>query len=192
MQAEWEATRTRALAELPGRFGFPDLASFVRAVRAAATKAGPKKSHSKRPTADTAKKQKTTAPKTRKGMAPKSKATPSPALPSPAPSEQHGEKSDRASGKAMPGGTTTTSQAEATWPVGTSLDDPKNFGLRPDRAVLERGPLSRDAFQAKLAEALRFATRVLHTSKVPAAVWREWRSFERELHAARQSPSQTP
>jgi hypothetical protein len=65
-------------------------------------------------------------------------------------------------------------------PSGTSLDDPKNFGLLPDLSLLE--PTGEDARsrQAKLSEALKFAQQVLHTSGVPAAVWREWRQFERK------------
>jgi hypothetical protein len=74
-----------------------------------------------------------------------------------------------------------------TWPQGDSLADPKNFGRRPDRAVLERGALSAEAHRSALAEALKFATQVLHTSKVPALVWRVWRAYERELQGALQA-----
>ena len=74
-----------------------------------------------------------------------------------------------------------------TWPQGDSLADPKNFGRRPDRAVFERGALSAEAHRSMLAEAMKFATQVLHTSKVPAQVWREWRAYERELQGALQA-----
>lgn len=64
-------------------------------------------------------------------------------------------------------------------PAGTSLDDPANFGLMPDFSlVASAGPLE-PATRERLAEAFGFATRVLHTSRIPAAVWREWRRFEK-------------
>src|SRR5690606_11854220 len=70
--------------------------------------------------------------------------------------------------------------AEPPRPAGTSLDDPKNFGLMPDLGLL--GTTSGDSpqQQAKLTGALKFAHQVLHTSGVPAPVWREWRQFERK------------
>lgn len=70
--------------------------------------------------------------------------------------------------------------AEPSRPSGTSLDDPKNFGLMPDPSLLEATNGDAQARQSKLSEALKFAQRVLHTSGVPAAVWREWRQFERK------------
>lgn len=83
------------------------------------------------------------------------------------------------------GGMAKTAQSaqvptEPPRPSGTSLDDPKNFGLLPYLSLLE--PTGEDARsrQAKLSEALKFAQQVLHTSGVPAAVWREWRQFERK------------
>lgn len=69
-------------------------------------------------------------------------------------------------------------------PSGTSLDDPANFGQMPDFTLLERGALEVSVHRTQLADALRFATKVLHTSKVPAAVWREWRQFERQVMEA--------
>lgn len=68
--------------------------------------------------------------------------------------------------------------AEPSRPSGTSLDDPKNFGLLPDASLLETITGDTRPQQAKLVEAIQFAQRVLHTSGVPAAVWREWRQFE--------------
>lgn len=70
--------------------------------------------------------------------------------------------------------------AEPPRPVGTSLDDPKNFGLMPDLGLLETTSGDSPQQQAKLTGALKFAQQVLHTSGVPAAVWREWRQFERK------------
>lgn len=192
MQAEWDAECARALAELPGRFGFTDLASFVRAVREAAGAKSTKKSREMDVRVVSGKKVTRSAPaKKRQRSEASTKARPV-TLPSPAPAPKSGESTVKDDAPVAPKAAAVSPQAAETWPGGTSLDDPKNFGLRPDRTVLERGPMSRDAFQAKLAEALRFATQVLHTSKVPAVVWREWRSFERELQTARQTLSQTP
>jgi len=67
---------------------------------------------------------------------------------------------------------------EPSRPSGTSLDDPRNFGLMPDLGLLETTAGDSRIQQAKLADALKFAQQVLHTSGVPAAIWREWRHFE--------------
>ena len=64
-------------------------------------------------------------------------------------------------------------------PSGTSLDDPVNFGLMPDNSLLENSVVDVVAHRIQLTKSLEFARNVLHTSKVPAAVWREWRNFER-------------
>ncbi|MFA6962198.1 MAG: hypothetical protein WC205_15695 [Opitutaceae bacterium] len=63
-------------------------------------------------------------------------------------------------------------------PSGISLDDPKSFGLLPDLSLIETTGGDTRIQQAKLADALKFAQQVLHTSGVPAAIWREWRQFE--------------
>ncbi len=65
-------------------------------------------------------------------------------------------------------------------PTGTSLADPSNFGLLPDEALLERGEKSEENFRMHLNTANIFAQQVLHTSRVPAAVWRAWRDFARK------------
>jgi hypothetical protein len=44
---------------------------------------------------------------------------------------------------------------------------------------LERGDKSEDNFRMQLNTANIFAQQVLHTSRVPAAVWRAWRDFAR-------------
>ena len=69
---------------------------------------------------------------------------------------------------------------EPTLPVGTSLDDPANFGLLPDKRLLDLDLTKEPAAKEGLSQALALAGRVLHTSKVPATVWREWRQFERQ------------
>ena len=63
----------------------------------------------------------------------------------------------------------------------SDLSDPANFQELPDTSILECGAL--DALQhcAVLTEALKRANQVLHTSRVPAAVWRAWREFERKI-----------
>lgn len=68
----------------------------------------------------------------------------------------------------------------APTPTGTSLDDPTDFGQMPDVSLLKSGHVLNPEERSRLSDALAFATRVLHTSKVPAAVWREWRKFEKE------------
>lgn len=70
--------------------------------------------------------------------------------------------------------------AEPPRPSGTSLDDPKAFGLLPDLSLLETTGGDSRTQQANLADALKFAHKVLHTSGVPAAIWREWRQFEQK------------
>lgn len=72
-------------------------------------------------------------------------------------------------------------------PVGANLDDPANFTELPDLRLLERGALSSAAHRERLVAALARATKVLHTSRVRAAVWREWRQFERNIQGALRS-----
>ena len=68
-------------------------------------------------------------------------------------------------------------------PTGTDLADPTNFGVLPDRARLEGEGLDRDALRHQLTGDIKWAQQILHTSGVPAAVWREWRSFEQSAIA---------
>lgn len=68
----------------------------------------------------------------------------------------------------------------APTPTGMSLDDPTNFGQMPDFSLLKSGRVLTTEERSRLSDALAFANRVLHTSRVPAAVWREWRKFEKE------------
>ena len=65
--------------------------------------------------------------------------------------------------------------------VGSDLDDPANFQEMPDPALLEQGNLGSVEFRTQLTNALNRATKILHTSRVSAAVWRAWREFERKL-----------
>lgn len=67
-------------------------------------------------------------------------------------------------------------------PMGTDLGDPKNFGLMPPVENLEPGPMSAEDYRKRLSQDLAFANKVLHTSRVPASVWREWRAFEKAAY----------
>jgi transcriptional regulator with XRE-family HTH domain len=69
-------------------------------------------------------------------------------------------------------------------PVGTNLDDPANFTELPDFDILERGALSPAAHRDRLVAALARTSKILHTSRVRATVWREWRQFERKIQEA--------
>lgn len=71
-------------------------------------------------------------------------------------------------------------EAKPLVPSGSLEFDPANFREMPDESVLDRGDLSEGDYRARLTAALNRANQVLHTSKVPAAVWRTWREFERK------------
>lgn len=118
-----------------------------------------------------------------------SATAPAPTTPAPAPVRP----SAPSASPALSAGAPRESAPAPSRPTGTSLDDPANFGLMPDRGLLSRDGVDLQTFRSRLAEALRFAQRVLHTSRVPAAVWREWRQFERQaaeaLRAATPGPS---
>jgi hypothetical protein len=86
-----------------------------------------------------------------------------------------------AGGAPAPAGAPSKPAAGPAWPTGTSLEDPANFGLLPDRSVFAAGDLPATVQRERMRAALDFTNKVLHTSKVPAAVWREWRQFERQL-----------
>lgn len=77
--------------------------------------------------------------------------------------------------------------AAPTSTVGTNLDDPANFTELPDYGILEHGALSPAAYRDRLVAALARTTKILHTSRVRATVWREWRQFEKRIHALLQT-----
>ncbi|MDF3059462.1 MAG: hypothetical protein K0R17_3677 [Rariglobus sp.] len=77
--------------------------------------------------------------------------------------------------------TTGTAVAEAPLPTASLEEDPANFRELPDAALLERGEASEPDYRMRLQGALKRAAQVLHTSKVPAATWRAWREFERQV-----------
>lgn len=165
LQERIEREREARLAALPAEFGYESVDDFIRALRAAAGG----KFKPARPA----------APRVKPAAAPAPATTPAPAgmhaAKSPAPAAAPVSPSAPVSASAP-------APAAPALPSGTSLDDPANFGVLPDLSVLERAALTPALHRERMAEALRFATRVLHTPKVVAAVWREWRQFERRLH----------
>lgn len=77
-------------------------------------------------------------------------------------------------------------------PTGTDLSDPKNFGLAPPIEELEQGSSSTEDYRKRLSAHLAFATKVLHTSRVPAEVWREWRAFEKTVQERLRALAERP
>lgn len=71
----------------------------------------------------------------------------------------------------------------ASQPSGSDLNDPANFGVLPDHGVLQQGSLDEPAFRARVAAEIARANSILHTPRVPAAVWRAWRQFEQQATA---------
>jgi hypothetical protein len=154
LEKEIEEARTTALAALPAEYGYPDLDSFIRAVRQAA------------------------APQRRKPVAGKGRTT----SPSKADTGKAGPATIHRPQPVLPS-VPPVKPAPASpppKPTGTSLDDPAHFGVLPDISLLVQGTLDLPTYQSRLSEALRFAQKVLHTSRVPAGIWREWRLFERQ------------
>jgi transcriptional regulator with XRE-family HTH domain len=62
-----------------------------------------------------------------------------------------------------------------------SLSDPAHYRQTPDLSLLERGDLPPPRHAETMRAALRAAEAVLHTSRVPADIWRQWREFEKQL-----------
>jgi hypothetical protein len=52
---------------------------------------------------------------------------------------------------------------------------------------LEPRALPPGVYRERLIAALARTTKILHTSRVRAPVWREWRQFEKKLHALLQA-----
>ncbi len=151
-EAALQAERTAALAVLPARFGFGDLDDFIKAVTGACRKNGSSKEATVRRV--------------------RCAARPAPVAESAPKAEPRGLARAQAT-------TGDGAEPHPSAPAGTSLDDPANFGLMPDFSLVASvGPLAPEQ-RERLAEAFGFATRVLHTSRIPAAVWREWRRFEK-------------
>jgi hypothetical protein len=84
-----------------------------------------------------------------------------------------------ASATAAPAATTPA----VSCPSGSDLSDPANFGVLPETGILQQGSLDETAFRTRLAAEVSRANTILHTPRVPAAVWRAWRQFEQQATA---------
>lgn len=161
LDAEIAEAKPRLLAALPAAYGFKDLPSFCRALRAACRVA----KQAKRPR----------TPRKRTRLAPvKAVVKAAPAVVSPPVVPEPPRAAEPAA---------VMAPASLPAPAGNSLADPANFSLRPDLGLLSREGKSQQVFREELAKALAFARQVLHTSKVPAKVWADWRQFERAAEA---------
>lgn len=69
-------------------------------------------------------------------------------------------------------------------PRGSDLGDPRNFGVLPDPSLLDTPASPDTGYYDRLSETLAYTRRVLGTSGVPAAVWREWRVYEHKVGEA--------
>lgn len=157
LQAEVDRERPAALAALPAAYGYADMDSFIHAVRDACQP--PTRAKVRRAPKASPKRTQVaeTAPVSASPMPQVEPSQPAVAMPKP---------------------------AEPPPLDGTSLDDPKHFGLLPDETVFDSAGVDSRVHQARLSEALKFAQKVLHTSGVPAVIWREWRQFERKASEA--------
>ncbi len=192
LELKAEEERLDVLASLPAFYGFEDVYEFEEAVREAVGKP-----RGRRPRegvastdAETVKTPKAPLPSPTPAPAPviaqgiaASRAAPATAsaaatVPS-APSAVGNAPAAPDVNAAQPAAPTPVPAAKPL-PTGTSLTDPTNFGQLPDASLLERGTLAEAAFRSRLNAATVFAQQVLHTSRVPAAVWREWRDFTRK------------
>lgn len=182
LEKQAQRERTAKLLALPRQWGFKSMAEFIRALREAAPQTAP---------APKAKKEvKEVQPYTPRGLArsaaetsdvPSSATPPTPAPASPDPSASPAASQPQnvpATASAAPA-VENAAPPPPPLPTGTSLDDPANFGLMPDLSVLDGSGQDPVAQRERLTKSLEFARKVLHTSRVPAAVWREWRNFER-------------
>lgn len=113
-------------------------------------------------------------PKARRGK----QATPAPAPEAEALGDTANVAADRPKTESTPASEPVqTASAAPPLPTGTDLSDARNFGVMPPTANLEPGTASPEDYRKRLAQDLAFANKVLHTSGVTAAVWREWRAF---------------
>ena len=154
--------RTAQLRALPAKFGYENLNAFIKALRANAASNGTSSASTEYYARGLAQREALKQAEPAKGM---SKAA--------SVEVEAGQTSSSESPRIENG---TPAQK---LPTGTSLDDPSNFGLMPDNSLLENSVPDVVAHRIQLTKSLEFARNVLHTSKVPAAVWREWRNFER-------------
>lgn len=67
------------------------------------------------------------------------------------------------------------------------ISDPKNFDEWPDESVLKTEGANGEQARQRLLKAVGYTETVLHTSRVPAEVWRRWREFHRQALALLQA-----
>jgi hypothetical protein len=86
---------------------------------------------------------------------------------------------------------TTTSVAMPTPEAkpADNLDDPKSFSLMPPAELLSHRDPHDAGVRSQLQKATIFAEKVLHTSKVRAAVWVAWRDFDRDAQKLLRGPA---
>jgi hypothetical protein len=168
METQLETERTAALAALPANFGHADLDSFIKELRRAAGEKSdsPKGSRKKRTVSAPV----STSVAKPAGLMPIGQAA-AQAAAAPKPAVASLPISTPVAAAPAP--------AVLPEPTGTSLDDPANFGLLPDTSLLAQSSQDLAVYHGKLSVAVKFAQKVLHTSKVQARIWREWRQFER-------------
>lgn len=170
--AKFESDRQAALAALPEQFGYKSLTDFIKELKAASgTVAGPRKAQGK------AKR----AVRRRARVVAASTPVEVPALP--VPTSASVEVAPVAAVEPAPVvlvvETAPVASAEPpAAPVGTDLNAPRNFGLLPDMKLVEEAVSPGVGYYERLGAQLGFARKVLGTSGVPAAIWRQWRGFE--------------
>ena len=72
---------------------------------------------------------------------------------------------------------------------GDNLGDPKNFSLLPPAGLLSHRDPNDAGVRSKLQQAIVFAEKVLHISKVRPAVWVAWRDFGRDAQTLLRGPA---
>lgn len=82
---------------------------------------------------------------------------------------------------AIPNAQLPATHAPSPAPVVYSLSDPTHYRQLPDRSILELNGSNTTQHLGAFRTALQEAEKVLHTSRVPADIWRQWREFEKQL-----------
>lgn len=164
----FEAERQQALAGLPTSFGFKTLDGFIKAVKDAAKPAPkPRKTYSRNVT-------RPARPRKQVDVAPVG------ALASVSVTVEATVTTPESPASEVPANAPLAPAEVASTPVGSDLNDATNFGLLPDAELLSESASPGPGYYDRLAAQLGFARKVLGTSGVPAAVWRQWRSFEQK------------
>jgi len=90
-----------------------------------------------------------------------------------------------------PPNSTSVAVSAAVEKPGDNLADPKTFSLMPPVELLSPRNANDVAVRSQLQKAIVFAEKVLHTSKVRAAVWVAWRDFGRDTQKFLRGPIPT-